>query len=211
MGPHPPAPRQARSQRTLERILASAEELLGRGLFEELTMARLAAHAGVAVGTIYTRFADKAALLPALFDRNHRAATAVVDDLVGRLETLPTLRARAGEVVRVAVELHTERRGLLRALTMYTRAHPQAIGGGVFAERARQFRRVARALLGDRGEVRDRCAEGAALFALSTVNAVCREQILFADSTAVRDDASSLRRRLTELLYRYLARADLDP
>ena len=56
------------------RILDATEELLTEQLFESLTISAIARRAGVAVGTIYTRFENKEALLPALFERHHESA-----------------------------------------------------------------------------------------------------------------------------------------
>src|SRR5215813_10673364 len=53
--------------RNRERILAAAAEVFAeRGL--HVTLDDIARHAGVGVGTVYRRFADKDALIDALFD-----------------------------------------------------------------------------------------------------------------------------------------------
>ena len=62
-------PRQARSQRTQEKLLTALESLLGRRVFEKITIQDIAEEAGVAVGTVYRRFRDKEAMLPVLYGR----------------------------------------------------------------------------------------------------------------------------------------------
>ncbi|MFT7676144.1 MAG: AcrR family transcriptional regulator [Planctomycetota bacterium] len=62
LGPDIPA-KQARSQRTAERIVAAAVELLGEQSFEGLGVAEIADRAGVSVGGFYARFKGKQALL----------------------------------------------------------------------------------------------------------------------------------------------------
>ncbi|OKH92403.1 TetR family transcriptional regulator [Streptomyces uncialis] len=62
-------PRQARSAATLARVLRAAEEIATTDGLEDLTMAGVAARAGVAVGTIYRRFDDKEQLITALSER----------------------------------------------------------------------------------------------------------------------------------------------
>ncbi|WP_068878012.1 MULTISPECIES: TetR/AcrR family transcriptional regulator [unclassified Phenylobacterium] len=60
------APAQARSQRTMDEVYRSFDALLKAKPFDEITIADLAAHADVAVGSIYARFKDKKALLAGL-------------------------------------------------------------------------------------------------------------------------------------------------
>src|SRR5688572_27091468 len=62
-------PKQARSQRTLERLLVAAEALLAERAWDEIGVAELSKAAGTSVGAFYTRFADKDALLDLLAER----------------------------------------------------------------------------------------------------------------------------------------------
>jgi AcrR family transcriptional regulator len=63
-GFHPP--QQARSRAALQRLLASAEHVLVNEGLEQLTIARVAEHAGVSVGGVYRRFAGKEQLIDAV-------------------------------------------------------------------------------------------------------------------------------------------------
>ena len=143
----PPAPQQARSRRTLERLLVAAEELLEECLFEALSMADVAARAGVSVGIIYTRFRTKDDLLPALFARHDAAVAGRVGAFLAKLGGKRGLRGRVDAVVDFAVEYHRKHRGLLRALTMYVRAHPESVPARTYATRAAQYRAVAELLV----------------------------------------------------------------
>ena len=205
--PHAP-PRQERSRETLERILTAAEGLLEERLFEELTMSAIAHRAGVAVGTIYTRFRRKDEVLPVLFERHDRAVAERVRPFFARLARQRSLRGRIESVVAFAVDYHQRHRGLLRALTMYVRAHPDRIPTSVRSVREEQYRAVAEAVCGDgRGILHDDPLE-ATLFAMALVNSACREQLLFDDVTPVRRSRSGLaafERRLTETIHRDLA------
>ncbi|WP_216892927.1 TetR/AcrR family transcriptional regulator [Nocardia alni] len=62
-------PQQARSRAALQRIVIAAEQLLATMSSDELTMAAVADHAGVSIGSIYSRFAGKDQLLNAVKDR----------------------------------------------------------------------------------------------------------------------------------------------
>lgn len=79
----PRPPQQARSRAALERLLASAEEVLVSEGLEKLTIARVASHAGVSVGGVYRRFASKEQLIDAvklaLAERLEEAVAAAFD------------------------------------------------------------------------------------------------------------------------------------
>src|SRR6195952_3672740 len=64
----PERPLRKDAARNRERILGAAGEVFAeRGL--DVTLDDIARHAGVGVGTVYRRFADKDQLIEALFDR----------------------------------------------------------------------------------------------------------------------------------------------
>jgi AcrR family transcriptional regulator len=66
------APERADARRNRGRILAAARELIAERGLEALTMDELAQRAGVAKGTIYHRFGNRAGLAVALVDESER-------------------------------------------------------------------------------------------------------------------------------------------
>ena len=70
-------PTNARSRRTREALLDSAREILEHDGAQALTMASVAAHAGVTRRTAYLHFGSRTALIGALFD--HLAAAEHLD------------------------------------------------------------------------------------------------------------------------------------
>lgn len=61
------APAQARSQETVQRVLAGTATLLARGVpLEVLTTAQIAVEAGLSVGALYRFFPDKQAIVDAI-------------------------------------------------------------------------------------------------------------------------------------------------
>ncbi len=72
-------PLQDRSQKTMERLLASAEECIVEVGFEKATIAQIAKRADSSVGAFYARFSDKDALLRCLIDRFVYEAKATMD------------------------------------------------------------------------------------------------------------------------------------
>jgi AcrR family transcriptional regulator len=73
---------QQRSQRTLERLLDSAEAVIAEKGFADAAVADIAERAGCSVGTFYRRFRDKDALLHALDERLAEELRATLDDAV---------------------------------------------------------------------------------------------------------------------------------
>lgn len=63
MTTRPGPPRQKRSQAAMERILEAAQQLIAEEGIAGFTLNAVAARAGVAVGTVYQRFANKEDLL----------------------------------------------------------------------------------------------------------------------------------------------------
>jgi AcrR family transcriptional regulator len=63
------APRQARSQHTLERFLDATQQLLDERPFEEITVADIVRRADRTVGSFYARFDDKYAVLYEVVER----------------------------------------------------------------------------------------------------------------------------------------------
>ncbi len=204
----PAAPRQERSRDKLERVLAATDALLCERLFEDIAMADIAAKAGVAVGTIYTRFRKKDDLLPALFARHDESVAATLRAFLEGLGRKRTLRARIEGIVNFAVDYHLQHRGLLRALTMYVRAHPDSVPAKTFQEREGQYRAVGQAVVGDGRGILHKDPLQAVEFALALLNSVCREQLLFDEVSPLREHRSNLaafKRRLTDTIHRDLA------
>ena len=59
---------QTRSQQTRDKLVAALERLLRNKPFEQISVAEIAQEAGVSVGAVYTRFENKDAFIPVLFD-----------------------------------------------------------------------------------------------------------------------------------------------
>src|SRR6188768_515402 len=85
-------PRQARSRDTVDALLEAAARVFRREGFRATTN-RVAAEAGVSIGSLYEYFPNKQALLAALAERHVASAEAEVGAAL--VETaLPTLLAR---------------------------------------------------------------------------------------------------------------------
>lgn len=116
---------QARSKETRDKIVAALDRLLEQHGFDDITVAQLAAEAGISVGAVYRRFENKDALVPVIFDLYR-----------GKLESDFRFEPDVGQGLRAALrELMVEnwrsmeRHGhLLRAVHLLSHQHPELIG-----------------------------------------------------------------------------------
>lgn len=103
-------PQQGRSRARLQHILQAADRLLAREGLEALTTTRIAAEAGISVGSLYKYFADRHAILAAL-------AAHYAEELAGLMERFADEAATAewddlpGAVIDAYVALYRARPG----------------------------------------------------------------------------------------------------
>src|SRR5262245_12310227 len=112
-------PQQARSQQTLERLLEAAEELLSERGPDGFTVQEVARRAGSSVGSFYSRFPDKEALLRCLFQRFYEQATATIDAALApdRWQEVPA-RELIASAMAFLVRTCRDKRQLILALTV---------------------------------------------------------------------------------------------
>jgi len=147
--------RQKRSQRTQDRILDAARDILSDAGLEAATVPAIAERAGISVGAVYRRFQDKDAVLRAVVERfiarvartNARGLDparwrGVPADVIARIFVVSVARS------------YRQRAGLIKALETLARSHPDA----AFRKRIEAFnldsiRRVTEILLERRDEL----------------------------------------------------------
>lgn len=201
--------RQARSQETLERLLDSAEALISDKGFDDVTVAEIAARAGFSVGAVYSRFRDKRGVLHSLQDRFVDEANLTIDDAFdpehwqgARIEEI------ISEVNVFLVEIHRERRGVLRELLSRTKSEASMV--------ERKERLVAHigehleSLLMARVErIRHPNPATAIRFGLRLILSTLEQAVLF-DEPGAYGVPHSDERLAEELTRAYLAYLDLD-
>ena len=125
------APRQARSQETLERFLAATQQLLEERPFDEITVADIVGRADRTVGSFYARFDDKYAVLyelvQSVFSRVNDVVRAFCDPV--RWDGQP-ISEFVHESVRINVDAYRRAGPLFRA----------AFGAAMIDERFRDLR-----------------------------------------------------------------------
>lgn len=110
-------PRQARSQATVEVILAAAARVFARAGYAATTTNHVAAKAGVSIGSLYEYFPSKDAILVELVERHVDDAERELGRVVKELgQASPSLEDTIGFLVRTMVELHARDPGLHRVL-----------------------------------------------------------------------------------------------
>lgn len=135
-------PQQERSKRTLDRLLAAAREVVATEGFEQASITDITARAGVAVGTFYTRFDNKEALLHALHEQQTTLSREALHQglhpsrFAGR-----TIRFILTEVVDQSFEITRSIAGFQRA------CYQRALSDPVFAARELGVRRDLATLL----------------------------------------------------------------
>lgn len=111
------APLQDRSRRSLERMLSATETLLDDRDFSRITVAEIAAEAGVTPGLIYSRFRRKDDLLPLLLKRYLRGHISRFEKAAAEFSgsSSPTIDAIVGFLIDHLSDELNEHRGLVRA------------------------------------------------------------------------------------------------
>ncbi len=129
-------PCQARTHRTLARILDASEELLADRDFANISVAEIARRAGSSVGAFYRRFRDKDALLHALHERYNEEAFATAEVA---LDPDRWAHATVPEILEAfvcfLVQIDGDRRGLRRAVAQLSSVD------AAFLERSMRLRR----------------------------------------------------------------------
>lgn len=172
-------PRQRRSAETLCDILAATIQVLEEKDLQEISVADIAQRADVSVGTIYTRFADKDALLAYL----------IVELLKKQVESFRTLFEKSAwtgvslerrilQLARLLVASANMQPGVQRAVTIRT------FGRGTATDEERTLRDESRAiaerwLLECRAEIKNPRPEQAVRFAISLAGWGVHNLILF--------------------------------
>jgi len=109
-------PRQLRSQATVEAIVEAAAQVFERYGYAAATTNRIAARAGVSIGSVYQYFPNKDAILVALVRRHLTEGTAALWPQVERLRAGAPIEEVLADVVEAMVSLHASTPRLHRVL-----------------------------------------------------------------------------------------------
>jgi len=173
------APKQRRSQETLDRFLEAAQDLLQQKHFDNISVNEIVGRAGSSVGAFYSRFQDKESLLLCLreafvrdTDEQSRRLTASWDR-----DAVP-LEAAVAQFMRMLVDQYRRHRGTLRALV------GRSIGGSAGGTPSAGAETVGQAaflelMIARRSDITHPSPDVAAHLGLAMVTGAVREKILF--------------------------------
>jgi AcrR family transcriptional regulator len=106
---------QARSRATVDVLIEATARILVRDGFDKASTNRIAAEAGVSIGSLYQYFPSKEALVAAVIDRHHQELMQVARRALGQVAALP-LEQAVRRLVTVAIEAHRVNPKLHRVL-----------------------------------------------------------------------------------------------
>ena len=208
---------QKRAIATREKILDAIEEMLEDQEFEAISIADLASRAGVAVGSVYSHFKDKDALLPALLDRQVKRGEARLREIreQGTMDGvpvvtqghLPSLRDTIEKAIIGALKQITENLGVRRALLTYRRLNPDLDLPEANRMRDNAFAALVGQLEHYRDEIRHEDITEAAKMVVYFVNILFLDRVVYVKSpfeTYMRPSDEELIENYTNMVFHYL-------
>ncbi|MEM7493528.1 MAG: TetR/AcrR family transcriptional regulator [Pseudomonadota bacterium] len=209
-------PIQKRALLTREKILDGLEALLARHEFEAISIADIAREAGVAVGSVYSHYKDKEALLPALLDRQLERVKARLAELreTGTLDGFgldgpqrPDMRSLIRFSLENALKQIDASLGVRRALFTYRRMNPDLDIPLARALADQAFESLVTQLEDYRDEIVHTDLRAAARMVNYFVNIVFLDRIVLVKSPlqdTLRPDDETLIQTYTDMVYTYL-------
>lgn len=200
-------PMQARSAGTLRRIVEAARVLLDERNFDDISISEIMDRAGMSTGAFYTRFRNKDALLPYLYERYDEELERITSGFLEPARwTGLTLAKRVRLLVRFSVQTYRTHRGLWRAVLIRASSDPSMVTERRRQRRRKLVRNILDLLLECRQEVFHPDPDTAAEFAVILLFATCKDQILLEDRShgTARISGRQLEEQLTRSLIAYL-------
>lgn len=191
---------QRRSRATVDALLDATARILIREGFDKASTNRIAAVAGVSVGSLYQYFPGKESLVAAVIDRHNRQVMQAVQGELAKAMNLPLDRA-VRTLVAVAVEAHRIDPKLHRALA-------EQIPRVGRLEKVETFNRQNYALFASflerhRAEIRPDDLRLAAFVCVTSIEALTHNAVLHQKIVSV-EETEALVSEATRLIVRYL-------
>ncbi len=199
-------PKQARSERTLQRLLDAAEELIKEKGHAGVSIPEIARRAGSSVGGFYARFRDKNELLRALEERHFMELSQRVEALADsrRWRNAPTVDIVEAAVAEL-VNSTRERRPMIAAFLVRAIEDPVIRAGGLRFRRQVE-ERISALFLTRRDEMSHPDPALAINLGIQTAFALMQQHVLIEETRvggrALSDD--ELRRELVTMFLRYV-------
>ena len=117
-------PKQKRSEETLKKLSRALLELVEEKYFEHISIAEIAACAGVSVGAFYRRFKSKESALPTIYNSFQSGLREWLATNEREWQQLP-LENLVHSLVHKTFSFFGSRAGLVRTLHLNSRLHPE--------------------------------------------------------------------------------------
>jgi AcrR family transcriptional regulator len=194
-------PKQARSQTTVEAIVEAAAQIFERHGYAAGTTNRIAARAGVSIGSLYQYFPNKDAILVALVHRHLAEGAATLQPHLRRLSHGESFDEVLPAIVHAMVEMHALAPGLHRVLFEEIQLPPK-LRAEIEEAEERLVRLVADALTADR---RSHTVDPqlSARVVIAAIEGLTHRLVLRATPGVT---AEAIAREITELVRAYVAR-----
>jgi AcrR family transcriptional regulator len=193
--------KQERSRETRRKLVTSCLELVERRPFDQVTVADIAKGADVSVGNFYRRFTSKEGILPDLYAA-YEERFAAFAEAFSQAESLESddIRGLWDFLIGRIVAFMEDNRGLIQALHLHGRLHPEIVPPTSHDRRRSLFGRMGE-LFSSSDEARNQTlGDVATLVLVSTLT----EKIVYPDHTpAAAADVSTA--ELADELGRMLA------
>ena len=172
--------KQERSRETRRKLVASCLELVDRRPFDQVTVADIAKGAGVSVGNFYRRFSSKEGILPDLYAAYEERFAAFGEAFSGGEALEPDdLRGHWDFLIGRTRAFMEDNRGLIQALHLHGRLHPEIVPPTSHDRRRSLFARVS-ALFPSADEA---TAQTMGRVAILVIVSTLTEQIIYPDHT----------------------------
>ncbi|MGF1607574.1 MAG: TetR/AcrR family transcriptional regulator [Rhodothalassiaceae bacterium] len=200
---------QARAAQTREKLIQALETLLKSKDFSQISVAEIAAEAGVAVGTVYRRFDNKEAFVPVLVERLRQRGQDALQHYSADGLSLPEqdLRGALRLVAAQSWQDVTANVHLYRTLYLYVRLKPELVAAGWEEIEQIGLRQFEDLLSAYADEITHPDLALATRMTAYLFSSLFIERGLFADVAAVwiRDlDGETLAREVADCAYAYL-------
>jgi len=166
---------QKRSQATVQALLDATARVLTRVGYDRASTNRIAATAGVSVGSLYQYFPNKEALVAALVARHNREMLALLSDALKEVASLD-LGTAIAKLVRAAVDAHLVDPALHRVFDEQVPRMGQL--AKIEALEGETFRLVRRYLEQRRSEIAVRDLDSATSILVTTVEALTHQFVI---------------------------------
>ena len=195
--------KQERSRETRRRLVASCLELVDHRPFDQVTVAEIARGADVSVGNFYRRFTSKEAILHDLYAAYDERFAAFADTFSqgDRIEPDDS-RGRWDFLIDRTVAFMEDNRGLIQALHLHGRLHPEIVPPSSHDQRRSLYGRVSE-LVSSSDEAR---AQTMGQVAILVLVSTLTEQILYPEHTpaaAANLNTADLAEELSRMLAAY--------